>query len=335
MDAPTSIRWSDQTVAVTGAGGFIGSQLTHALVMRGAQVRALVHYRGDGGTGLIELLPDEIRDNIQVIPGDIRDSDWTRASLRGTSRVFHLAALIGIPYSFRSPRQVIETNLVGTLNVLEAVRANEIERMVQTSTSEVYGSAQMTPMSEAHPLCAQSPYAASKVGADQLAVSYHRSFGVPVSIARPFNTYGPGQTARAVVPTIISQALTKSVVRLGSTHPTRDLNFVADTVEAFLAISASPATVGDAFNIATGVETSVGNIVELVGEILGRELSVEPVSDRIRPERSEVDRLVGDPTKLNEVCGWAAQVPLRDGLTRTIDWIEEHADRFRPNVYDV
>ena len=328
-------EWSGRSVAVTGAAGFIGSHLSSELARRGATVRALVHYRSDGSRGLLDLLDAEELDALEIVAGDLRDSDWVRRALSGISCVFHLGALIGIPYSYASPRDVFATNVEGTLNVLEAARAHAIERVVQMSTSEVYGSAQRIPIDEAHPLSAQSPYAASKTAADQLALSFLRSFGVPVAIARPFNTFGPGQSARAVVPTIILQALTRERLRLGSTDTTRDLVYVADTVAGLLAIAASESTVGQACNLATGTETSIAEIVATVGTITGRALAIDPDPKRLRPEQSEVVRLVGDASRVRALCGWVASTSLRDGLERTVAWFREHLTRYRPDEYGV
>ncbi|MEN9644800.1 MAG: hypothetical protein RL238_1469 [Actinomycetota bacterium] len=320
---------------VTGAGGFIGSRLVEQLTNDGHRVRALVHYGNDGGHGLLSDLPPELQQSVEIVAGDLRDADWLRRSMAGIDVVFHLGALVGIPYSYRSPRDVVETNVVGTLNVLEAARDGGVTRVVHTSTSEVYGSARTIPMSEQHVLSAQSPYAATKIAADQLALSWHRSFGLPVSVVRPFNTYGPGQSARAIVPTVITQALAGGAVRLGSVTPTRDLNFVDDTVAAFMAVARTDAAVGEVFNVGTGVETSVATLVELVGRILGRALVVETDSERLRPVASEVDRLHADATKLRSVCGWAPAVAIEEGIERTIEWIRNNLDRFDPSRYAV
>jgi len=328
-------RWSGRRVAVTGAAGFIGSRLTQRLVELGADVRALLHYRGDGGRGLLDALPADQLLAIEVTAGDLRDESWLRRSLAGVSDVFHLGALVGIPYSYLNPRDVIATNVGGTLNVLEAVRDLGVGRLVQTSTSEVYGSAQRIPMSEDHPLSAQSPYAASKIAADQLALSFHRAFDVPVSIARPFNTYGPGQSARAVIPAIIAQALAGDEVTLGVTSTTRDLVYVDDTVAGLLAIASSDAALGRAVNIATGIETSITQIVVAVGAIVGRDLTVREDERRRRPAASEVDRLVGDSRLLRESCGWVPATVLFDGLARTVEWVRANRERHEPDAYRV
>lgn len=329
------LDWAGRAVAVTGAGGFIGSHLSVELLRRGARVRALVHYRSDGSAGLLDSLEPAQRAALEIVAGDLRDSDWVRRTLAGVSEVFHLGALIGIPYSYASPRDVVATNVGGTLNVLEAARTHAIERVVQMSTSEVYGSAQTVPIAESHPLAAQSPYAASKIGADQLALSFFRSFDVPVAIARPFNTFGPGQSARAVIPTIILQALARGRLRLGSIETTRDLVYVEDTVAGLLAIAASPSTVGQACNLATGIETSIAEVVAAVGAIVGRELPVEQDPRRLRPERSEVTRLIGDPSRSRALCGWVPSTSLREGLERTVAWFRQHLARYRPDEYGV
>ncbi|MFA6957675.1 MAG: GDP-mannose 4,6-dehydratase [Thermoanaerobaculia bacterium] len=326
---------SNEIAVVTGAGGFIGSRLVARLLDDGVDVRALVHYGVDGGNGLLGGLSAARRRSLDVRAGDLRDADWVRRSLVGAGRVFHLGAIVSIPYSYRSPRDVMETNVVGTLNVLEAARDAGVPRVIQTSTSEVYGSAQVTPMSESHPLSAQSPYAATKIAADQLALSWFRSFELPVSIVRPFNTYGPGQSARAIIPTIITQALAGSSVRLGSVTPTRDFNYVDDTVSAFVAVSEAAAAVGEVFNVGTGVETSVGRIVELVSASLGKELTVITDEERVRPAGSEVNRLHADATKLRHICGWEPKVPVAEGITRTVAWIRENPQRFDPGRYAV
>jgi len=325
---------SGTTCLVTGGAGFIGSHLVEALVRRGATVRAFVHY-GAGGTGHLPSLPRSITADVEVIAGDILDVETVTDAHRGVDVSFHLAALVGIPYSYRSPRDVIETNVIGTLNVLLAARAHDVQRIVHTSTSEVYGSAQTVPISESHPLVGQSPYSASKIGADQLAVSFHRSYGLPVALARPFNTYGPRQSTRAIIPTIIGQALTGPQVRLGSTRPTRDFNYVSDTAAGFIAIAAADEALGQVFNVGTGREVSIGELVTLIGEVVGRQLDVVEDADRLRPAASEVDRLVADATRLRALTGWAPEVPLVEGLRRTTAWLQEHLDPGAASVYAV
>lgn len=330
--------WQNRVVLVTGAGGFIGSHLVEALVRAGAQVRAFFHYGAVGDRGLLEFAAPEILEAVQAIHGDLRDAETISQATEGVECIFHLGALVGIPYSYRSPRDVVETNVVGTLNVLLAARGQGVSRVVHTSTSEVYGSARFVPITEEHPLVGQSPYAASKIGADQLAVSFHRSFGLPVSIVRPFNTYGPRQSTRAIIPTLISQAVAGEVVRLGSLTPTRDFNYVTDTAAGFLRVAESEAAVGETFNLGTGRETSIGQLVDLVSEInrrRGRTLRVEQDAQRLRPTASEVDRLLADASKARQICGWSPEVPLEVGLQRVFDWIEAHPDLYPADTYGV
>lgn len=313
-------NWKGKRVLVTGAGGFIGSHLCEALVRDGAGVRGLCHYGAQGDRGNLEAADPAVRDAVEPVFGDLADVELLARAMAGIDVVFHLAALVGIPYSYKAPRDVVETNVVGTLNVLMAARAAEVERLVHTSTSEVYGTAQTVPMAETHPLQAQSPYAASKIGADHLALSFHRSFGMPVSVVRPFNTYGPRQSTRAIIPTVIAQALAGDRVRLGAVTPTRDFNFVTDTAAGFMAVGATPAAVGGTFNLGSGREASVGEVMAIVGRQLGKDLTVETDEARVRPAASEVDRLLADATLVRETCGWAPRVPLEDGIARTIAW---------------
>ena len=313
--------WDGKRVLVTGTGGFIGSHLSEALVHAGAHVRGLFHYGARGDRGNLESADLAVRDAVEPVPGDLADVELLTRAMEGIDVVFHLAALVGIPYSYKAPRDVVETNVVGTLNVLLAARVAGVERLVHTSTSEVYGTAQTVPMAESHPLQAQSPYAATKIGADQLVLSFHRSFGMPVSVVRPFNTYGPRQSTRAIIPTVIAQALTGDRLRLGSVTPTRDFNYVTDTAAGFMAVAASPAAVGGTFNLGSGREASIGEVVAIVCSQLGRDLTVETDEERVRPEASEVDRLLADATLVRETCGWAPQVPLEEGIARTIDWM--------------
>jgi NAD dependent epimerase/dehydratase len=327
--------WKAGRVLVTGAGGFIGSHLVEELVRGGARVRAFLHYNSRGERGLLELAPPEIVDEVESVFGDLRDADTVRCAVRDSTSVFHLGALIAIPYSYASPRDVVETNVLGTLNILTAAREAGVERVLQTSSSEVYGTARYVPIDELHPLQGQSPYAASKIGADQLAESFHRSYGLPVSIVRPFNTFGPRQSARAIIPTVISQALTGSVVRLGSTLPTRDFNFVTDTVSGFLRIADSAHTVGETLNLGTGRETTVPDLIAVIGKLLGRDLAVETDDQRLRPAKSEVYRLVADATKIRQLCDWEPAVSFEEGLRRTVDWTRANISRYRPGIYGV
>jgi NAD dependent epimerase/dehydratase len=318
---------------VTGAGGFIGSHLVASLVEAGTSVRALVRYTSRGDRGALGFLPEEVLSQVEVIAGDVRDAESVTEALRGCDAVFHLAAQIAIPYSYVNPRDFIETNVVGTLNVLQACRALETPRLVQTSTSEVYGTAQQVPITEDHQLSAQSPYAASKVAADQLALSFHRSFELPVTVLRPFNTFGPRQSARAVIPTIIVQALRGDVIKLGSLEPRRDLTYVTDCARGFAAVAESPEAVGQTLQLGTGVDTSVAELVDQVGAILGRDLQVEQDKERVRPQASEVMRLLSSPSRMRELTDWRPEVDLQDGLELTIRWIEAHPDAYPREGY--
>lgn len=328
-------RWNDGPVLVTGAGGFIGSHLTEHLVGRGELVRAFLHYNSRGDRGLLELLPPSILDSVEIVFGDLRDADRVRRAAAGVSSIFHLGAHIGIPYSYVGPRDVAETNVMGTLNVLEAAREHQVERLLHTSTSEVYGTARCVPMDETHPLQAQSPYAASKIGADKLVESFHRSFDVPATIVRPFNTFGPRQSARAIIPTIVSQALAGGIVRLGSVHPTRDWTFVTDTAAGFVAIAEGEQTVGETLNLGTGAETSIGRVVEIVGSLVGRDLCVEEDSQRVRPRGSEVERLVADNSRCRRLCGWRPLTSIEEGLASTVAWMRGELGRYRAAEYAV
>ncbi|WP_293913029.1 SDR family NAD(P)-dependent oxidoreductase [Deinococcus sp.] len=327
-------------VTVTGAEGFIGSHLVEALVRSGAKVRAMVLYNSFNSWGWLDQLAPEILGEVEVMLGDVRDAVSVRACMQGAQTVYHLAALIAIPYSYQAPYSYVQTNVVGTLNVLEAARELQTPRVVHTSTSEVYGTARQVPIRESHPLQAQSPYAASKVGADKLAESYHLSFGLPVVTLRPFNTYGPRQSARAVIPAIISQiAAREKVIKVGSLLPTRDFNYVADTARSFLAVGTAQAekVIGHTFNTGTGVEVSVGDLIGTIAEVMGRRVEIEQDDRRLRPEASEVMRLVSDSSELRRATGWAPQHPLHDGLERTSRWFLDRANlaHYRTDMYAV
>ncbi len=321
-----------QRVLVTGAGGFIGSHLVELLAAEGAHVRAFVHYNSRGDTGHLEGrdLP-----GVEIVSGEIQDPFSVRAAVEGCSTVFHLAALIGIPYSYVAPQSYVATNVTGTLNVLEAARSLGVERVVHTSTSETYGTARYTPIDEAHPLQGQSPYSASKIGADKIAESYWRSFGVPVTTLRPFNTFGPRQSLRAVIPTIIAQARGEGPIRLGSRTPIRDFTFVQDTARAFLAAGTSDATIGETLNAGNGKGISIGELADLILDILGVEREIVTDDERVRPEASEVFELLADATRINELTGWAPQVELREGLALTATWVEQNIAALKPGVYNV
>ena len=329
----TEINWKRRKVLVTGAGGFIGSHLAERLAVLGADVRALVRYTSTGRWGWLDQSP--IKADLEVVLGDVRDFFSVRDAMRGREVAFHLAALIGIPYSYQAPQSYLHTNIEGTLNVLQAARELETERVICTSTSEVYGTAQYVPIDEDHPLQGQSPYSASKIAADKLAESYFRSFGTPVAVLRPFNTYGPRQSARAVIPTIITQALAGTEVRLGSLTPTRDFNFVADTVEGFIAAAARREAVGQVINLGSGAEISVQRLASTIGELLGKKLTLIAEDQRIRPENSEVERLCADATKARELLGWESSVSLEDGLRQTIAWVERNLQGYRVKEYSV
>ncbi|MEA2193990.1 MAG: hypothetical protein QOG42_424 [Solirubrobacteraceae bacterium] len=325
-----------QRVLVTGAGGFIGSHLCQALVERGAKVTAMCRYTSRRDEGNLVALPAAARAEIDVQFGDMRDRDFVGRLVGGAEAVFNLAASISVPYSFVAPREVVMTNVEGALNVLAAAAAGGGARVLQMSSSEVYGTAQYTPIDERHPLDAQSPYAASKVGADKLAESFHMAYGVPVVVARPFNTYGPRQSLRAVIPVVVAQALAGGELTLGSLTPTRDFVFVADTVEGLIRLLASDeATQGATFNIATGKDISVADVVTVVGELLGRELRVRSVGERLRPEKSEVHQLLGSPAKLRELTGWAPQTDLRTGLAAVVEWMKTSGLAARSAEYAV
>jgi dTDP-glucose 4,6-dehydratase len=326
---------SSETVLVTGAGGFIGSHLVEALVGEGRRVRAFVRYNGRGDRGLLRFLPPAALAGVEVVFGDLRDSSALLDAARGVDVVYHLGALIGIPYSYVHPRETVDTNVTGTLNVLAAARERGVRRVVHTSTSEVYGTARTVPITEQQPLQGQSPYSASKIGADMLAESFHRSFGLPVVTVRPFNTYGPRQSMRAVIPTIAVAALRGDVVRLGSLAPTRDLTFVTDTVNGFLRAGQAAGVEGRLVNLARDEETSVGALAEKIVAIVGRPVRIETEAARRRPEASEVQRLRGDSSLARELLGWAPVVPLDEGLRRTVAWVRDHLDAYAGDGYQV
>ena len=323
-----------RTALVTGAAGFIGGHLVAQLAEDGANVRAFVRYNSRDDRGTLDWLGPAVQD-VEVIAGDLRDPESVAAATQGADVVFHLGAQIAIPNSYVNPRDFFETNVLGSLNVDQAALNAGVERIVHTSTSEVYGTAQTVPITEDHPLEAQSPYAASKVGADKLMLSFHRSFELPVTVLRPFNTYGPHQSARAVIPTIISQALEAEKIRLGSLEPRRDLTYVADTVAGFIAAANSPKAVGRVMQLGTGHDVSIGEIVDLVADLLEKTITVDVDSRRIRPPASEVQRLISSPRLAEELSGWRPEVSLREGLMRTISWIEANPTRFRRGEYAI
>jgi NAD dependent epimerase/dehydratase len=320
---------------VTGAGGFIGSRLVEHLVQTGASVRAFVRYTSRGDYGWLDAFPADVLDEVDVFRGDLANPEAVSNAVAGTDAVLHLGALIPIPYSYLHAREYVAANVIGTLNVLEAVRRHGIRRVVHTSTSEVYGTPDVVPITEEHPLRAQSPYAATKIGADQLALSYWRSFGIPVVVVRPFNTFGPRQSARAVIPTIISQAFERDAIELGSTQPTRDFLFVDDTVVGIERCSVADGVEGEVINLGTGVEISVGEVAERVLRMVGRDLPIVTTSERVRPADSEVERLLADTTKAQRLLGWRSSVDFDEGLRRTIDWLREFAHRYNSSLYNV
>ncbi len=326
--------WAGRRVLVTGAGGFIGSHLAERLVSLGSAVKVFLRYNSQARAGLIDSLPEETRDHIEVCWGDLRDPEAVRKAVRGNEVVFHLGSLIAIPYSYVNPVDYVQTNLIGTINVLHACMDAAVRRMVHTSTSEVYGTAQYVPIDERHPLQGQSPYSATKIGADKLVESYWRSFDTPVSILRPFNTYGPRQSTRAVIPTIITQALIGERVRLGSLDTVRDLNYVGDTVEGFIRI-ADADVMGDPVNVGSGRGVTVGEVVQMVGSILGKQLQVETDPARIRPTKSEVGRLICDNRKAKAVLGWEPRVRLEEGLARTVEWLSRNVDMQKTGRYTI
>lgn len=323
-------------VLVTGADGFIGSHLTDLLVEQGYDVKAFVFYNSFNRWGWLDTFPKDKLDQIEIFTGDIRDPNGVHEAMRGVEEVFHLAALIAIPFSYHSPDSYVDTNVKGTLNVLQAARKLETSRVLVTSTSEVYGTAKYVPIDEAHPYQGQSPYSATKIGADRLAESFYRSFGTPLTIVRPFNTYGPRQSARAVIPTIITQLLSgKKEIRLGSLTPTRDFNYVKDTVNGFLEISRSEKTIGEEINVATQHEISIGELAEEIIRQINPEARIVCEEQRLRPTNSEVNRLLGSNKKIMELTSWRPQYTLSEGIAETIDWLKDNMDFYKPDVYNI
>lgn len=323
-------------VLVTGADGFIGSHLTEALLEKGYDVKAFTLYNSFNTWGWLDTLPKEKLNEIEIFSGDIRDPNGVREAMKGVDAVFHLAALIAIPFSYHSPDSYVDTNIKGTLNVLQAARAMDLEKLLITSTSEVYGTAQYVPIDEKHPFQGQSPYSATKIGADRLAESFYRSFNLPVSIVRPFNTYGPRQSARAVIPTIITQLLSgKETLRLGALTPTRDFNYVKDTVAGFIAIAESDKTIGEEINIATQCEVSIGDLAKEIIAQINPNVRIVCDEQRLRPEKSEVNRLLGSNEKIKKLTDWKPSYTLKEGIEETIKFFKENLDRYKTDIYNI
>jgi len=329
------MNWQNKSVLVTGAGGFIGSHLVERLVSDGAKVRAFVRYNSRNDPGLLRFIAPAIRNSVELIPGDLRDLTAVRNAMTGTSHVFHLGALIAIPYSYLNPGEVVETNVIGTLNILTTARDLGVERLVHTSTSEVYGTALRVPIDETHPLQGQSPYSASKIGADKLAESFFCAYNLPVVTVRPFNTYGPRQSARAVIPTLITQALTQPVIHLGNLDARRDFTFVSDTVDGFLKIAETVGVEGVTLNLGTGQEIRIGDLAKEILSMLDHPVTLQIDADRLRPEKSEVQRLLSDNRMAYEKIGWRPQISLQAGLRQTFDWIKDNLSIYSSDRYVV
>jgi len=324
---------SKSKILVTGGGGFIASELVRQLHQIGAEVRVFLRYTSRGDIGLLKYLPHKTQQSLEIVFGDLRDPEAVEKVAAGVDFIFHLGALIAIPYSYIHPVEVVQSNVIGTLNVLQACRTHSC-RLVHTSTSEVYGTARYTPIDEGHPLQGQSPYSASKIGADKLVESFYRSFGVPAVTVRPFNTYGPGQSARAVIPTIITQALTQDEIRLGNLDAKRDFTYVTDTVDGFLKAAKAEGVEGETFNLGYGDEISIGELADLIIELVGRPVRVVVDEARLRPEKSEVMELLSDNIKARQMLDWQPTVDIRTGLSLTIDWIRSHLDLYRVGEYE-
>ncbi|MFG0216189.1 NAD-dependent 4,6-dehydratase LegB [Brevibacillus porteri] len=329
-------------ILVTGSDGFIGSHLTERLVQEGHDVRAFVNYNSFNSWGWLDHSPQEIVSQVEIFSGDIRDPHGVKKAMDNCDVVMHLAALIAIPYSYHSPDTYVDTNIKGTLNIMQAARELEVEKVIHTSTSEVYGTAKFVPITEEHPLQGQSPYSASKIGADQMALSFYNSFGLPVSIIRPFNTYGPRQSARAVIPTIITQiAAGHKTIKLGSLHPTRDFNYVKDTVSGFIAMAQSDRSVGEVINIGSNYEVSIGQTAEFIAELMGQDIEIVTEDKRLRPEKSEVERLWADNSKAKELLGWepaySGTEGFKRGLAETIEWFlnPSHLSQYKAGIYNL
>lgn len=323
-------------VLVTGADGFIGSHLVESLLEKGYEIKAFTYYNSFNTWGWLDSLPKEKLEQIEIFSGDIRDSNGVYEAMRDVDQVFHLAALIAIPFSYHSPDSYVDTNIKGTLNILQAAKKLETSRILVTSTSEVYGTAQYVPIDEKHPFQGQSPYSATKIGADRLAESFYRSFDMPISIVRPFNTYGPRQSARAVIPTIITQLLAgKEEIKLGSLTPTRDFNYVKDTANGFIEISKSGKTIGEEINIATQQEISIGDLANEIINQINPNARIICEEERLRPEKSEVNRLLGSNAKIKELTNWTPNYTFKEGIQETIEWIKKNMDSFKADIYNI
>ena len=323
-------------VLVTGADGFIGSHLVEELVKSGEKVRAFCYYNSFNNWGWVDTFGKDIMENVEVFTGDVRDPNGVKVAMKGCNKVFHLAALIAIPYSYHSPDSYVDTNIKGTLNILQAARDLNIERLLVTSTSEVYGTAQYVPIDEKHPYQGQSPYSATKIGADRLAESFYRSFNTPVTIVRPFNTFGPRQSARAIIPTIIIQLLAgKKEIKLGSLNPTRDFNYVKDTVNGFIEISKHNNTVGEEINIATQKEISMGDTAKIIIDLINPNAKIVCDEERLRPEKSEVNRLLGSNEKIKKFTSWLPKYTFEEGIEETIKWFRNNLDKYKIDIYNI
>jgi dTDP-glucose 4,6-dehydratase len=329
------LKLNEKSVLVTGAGGFVGSHLIEALVQKGAKVKAFVRYNSRNDWGMLERVDKKILEQVEVISGDIRDSDGIRKIMKDQEIIFHLAALIGIPYSYVNPLDVADTNIQGTLNLLLAARESEIEKFIHISTSEVYGTAQYVPMDEKHPINPQSPYAASKASADQLALSFYYTYQLPVGIIRPFNIYGPGQSARSVIPSIIMQALTKDEIKIGSLTTSRDMTYVTDSIKGFLQFAECDETTGEVVNLGSENEVSVKHLIELVERNLNKKVRIVQDNERIRPEKSEVEKLVSSSEKAKKLFKWNPEIKIDQGIQKTITWIKDNIDFFKKEIYNI
>ena len=330
------MNWKNRKVLVTGSEGFIGSHLVEELIRKGAKVRAFVLYNSFNSWGWLEEIPKKSLEKIDIFLGDIRDPNSVSQALKDVDIVYHLAALIGIPFSYVSQDTYLDTNIKGTLNILQAARNQEIQKVIHTSTSEVYGTAQYVPIDEKHPINPQSPYAATKASADYLALSFYKSFNLPVTILRPFNTFGPRQSARAVISTIITQVLSNQItVKLGNIDATRDFNYVENLVEAFIVLADAKGVEGQVYNVGTGRDVSIKELADMIGKILGKKIRIKQDKVRLRPEKSEVDRLNCDFSKFNDLGNWKPRISLEQGLEKTCLWLEKNLDKYKPHIYNI